>query len=232
MLVWSPPQLGIVVALAIGLAEGILGAIIATFLTGGFRQAAVSKKIVAGVFGLLALSVNGYFGWVLIHEGSMEKVITWRPPASATPAKLATGNPGVNGPHRVHLLFYGSGTDTRRAEYGSSVAIKTRSVDSSLFFKDFDGWKRWLRKKYWGFDIDKLPLNARVWYPDGAGPFPLVLIVHGNHNMVEYSDPGYAYLGELLASRGFIMASVDENFLNSGLFHDPPKQAAVRVDAA
>ena len=134
----------------------------------------------------------------------------------------------LNGPNRVHLLFYGSGTDTRRPEYGSSVAIKTRSVDASLFFKDFDGWKRWTRKKYWGFDIDKLPLNARVWYPEGAGPFPLVLIVHGNHNMVEFSDPGYAYLGELLASRGFILASVDENFLNSGLFHDPPKQQAVR----
>jgi dienelactone hydrolase len=228
MLVWSPPQLGIVVALVVGLAEGILGAIIATLVTGGFRQAPLSKQIVAGVLGLLALSVNGYLGWVLIHEGSMEKVLTWRPPASSMPAKLTIDNPGANGPNRVHLLFYGSGTDTRRPEYGSSVAIKTRSVDASLFFKDFDGWKRWTRKKYWGFDIDKLPLNARVWYPEGAGPFPLVLIVHGNHNMVEYSDPGYAYLGELLASRGFILASVDENFLNSGLFHDPPKQQAVR----
>jgi hypothetical protein len=46
--------------------------------------------------------------------------------------------------------------------------------------------------------------------------------------MAEFSDPGYAYLGELLASRGFILASVDENFINSGLFHDPPKQQAVR----
>jgi hypothetical protein len=32
--------------------------------------------------------------------------------------------------------------------------------------------------------------------------------------MAEFSDPGYAYLAELLASRGFIAASVDENFLN------------------
>jgi hypothetical protein len=41
-----------------------------------------------------------------------------------------------------------------------------------------------------------------------------VLIVHGNHNYRDFSDPGYAYLGELLASRGFIMVSVDENFIN------------------
>src|SRR5205823_93361 len=73
-----------------------------------------------------------------------------------------------------------------------------------------------------GFDVDKLPLNARVCYPEGAGPFPLALIVHGNHRMSEFSDPGYEYLGELLASRGFILVSIDENFINGGLFHDPP----------
>ena len=47
-----------------------------------------------------------------------------------------------------------------------------------------------------------MPVNGRVWYPHGGGPYPLVLIVHGNHNMKDYSDPGYAYLGTLLASRG------------------------------
>jgi hypothetical protein len=56
-----------------------------------------------------------------------------------------------------------------------------------------------------------------VWYPEGDGPFPLVLIVHGNHNMKDFSDPGYAYLGELLASRGYILVSVDENFINGNL---------------
>ncbi|MGA2212627.1 MAG: MFS transporter [Bryobacteraceae bacterium] len=144
------------------------------------------------------------------------------------PAQLTAQDPAEPGPYRVKTLFYGAGTDDRRPEYGPSVAIRTHTVDASDFFKDFDGWKRWARRKYWKFDEDKLPLNARVWYPDGFGPFPLVLIVHGNHDMAEFSDPGYAYLGELLASRGFILASVDEDFLNSGLFHDPPKQQAVR----
>ena len=32
--------------------------------------------------------------------------------------------------------------------------------------------------------------------------------------MEHHSDPGYQYLGELLASRGFITVSVDENFIN------------------
>jgi hypothetical protein len=35
--------------------------------------------------------------------------------------------------------------------------------------------------------------------------------------MEDFSDPGYGYLGELLASRGFIFVSVDENFFNSSL---------------
>lgn len=70
---------------------------------------------------------------------------------------------------------------------------------------------------YWGFGPDALPLNGRVWYPDGAGPFPLVLVVHGDHLMNEFSDPGYDYLGELLASRGFILVSIDANFLNTGI---------------
>ena len=45
-------------------------------------------------------------------------------------------------------------------------------------------------------------------------PFPLVLMVHGNHAMEDFSDPGYAYLGEHLASRGIVAVTVDENFLN------------------
>jgi dienelactone hydrolase len=228
MLLWYPPQLGFLVAILVGLTEGFLGATIATFVAGHFARAALSKKIITSVLCLLAVAVNVYFVWLLAHDGSMDKLVSWKPPASTMPAKLMAPNPAENGPYGIKRLFYGMGNDVRRPEYGSSVAIKTRTVDASDFFKDFKGWKRWSRKKYWHFDMDKLPLNARVWYPDGPGPFPLVLMVHGNHNMADFSDPGYAYLGELLASRGFILASVDENFLNGGLFHDPPKQQAVR----
>ncbi len=228
MMLWGPPQLGIFMAILMDLAAGVLGATIATFFWGNFGHAALSKKIVVASLFVLALAGNIYFIWLFAQAGSMEKLITWKPPADSMPAKLTAPDPSAPGPFHVQTLFYGVGNDIRRPEYGSSVAIKTRTVDSSDFFKDFDGWKRWSRKKYWGFDVDKLPLNARVWYPEGPGPFPLALIVHGNHNMANFSDPGYAYLGELLASRGIILASIDENFLNSGLFHDPDKQQAVR----
>ncbi|MBX6362694.1 MAG: MFS transporter [Gemmatimonadetes bacterium] len=125
---------------------------------------------------------------------------------------LDAPDPGQPGPYRVRYLTYGSGTDKRRAAYRDSVAFRTKSVDASKLVDLGESAKS--RNKYWGFTPKAFPLNARVWYPDGPGPFPLVLIVHGNHDMKKFSDPGYAYLGELLASRGFIVASIDENFLN------------------
>jgi len=128
-------------------------------------------------------------------------------------------DPSAIGPYTVRTLYYGSGTDKRRTEFRDSVQLKTAPVDASSMLPQFAEQKKWARKreKYWGFGPSRLPINARVWYPDGQGPFPLVLIVHGNHDMKKFSDPGYAYLGELLASRGYIVASVDENFLNGDI---------------
>ncbi len=130
-------------------------------------------------------------------------------------ASLDVPNPAAPGPYEVATLFYGSGMDHHRAEYAGKVDVKTNSVDASaLVAVPRRGLQAWARRTYWGFGPDRLPLNARVWYPRGDGPFPLVLIVHGNHRMEESSERGYAYLGRLLASRGFLLASVDENFLN------------------
>jgi len=126
---------------------------------------------------------------------------------------IMAANPADRGPFSVKTLFYGSGTDKQREEFRSGVAIKTKAVDVTPF-ATVTGDAAKQRLKFFGFDLKKAPLNGRVWYPDGPGPFPLALIVHGNHNYREFSDPGYGYLGELLASRGFIMVSVDENFIN------------------
>jgi hypothetical protein len=90
------------------------------------------------------------------------------------------------------------------------VDLVTAPVDGSALVERWSG----LRTAYWGFGPEALPLNGRVWYPEREEPCPLVMIVHGQHPMEEDSDPGYAYLGELLASRGLVVVSVDENFLN------------------
>ena len=126
---------------------------------------------------------------------------------------ITAPNPADRGPHAVKALFYGSGTDKQRAEFRTGVTIKTKTVDVSPFVSiTGDAVKQ--RKAFWGFDLKKAPINGRVWYPDGSGPFALALVVHGNHNYRDFSDPGYEYLGDLLASRGIITVSVDENFIN------------------
>lgn len=129
---------------------------------------------------------------------------------------ITAPNPAEPGRYAVKRLFYGSGTDLKRPEYRDQVTIKTKTVDASPFATIPPAQVK-ERKKFFGFDLKKAPINGRVWYPDGPGPFALALIVHGNHNFREFSDPGYGYLGELLASRGFILASVDENFINGGI---------------
>lgn len=133
-------------------------------------------------------------------------------PMVLTHLDIGAPNPATRGSFPVHTMFYGSGTDRHRPEYRDSVTFRTQPVDGS---KLATGTPE--RTKYWGFGLDSMPVNGRVWYPEGAGPFPLVLIVHGNHDMKDFSDPGYGYLGELFASRGYIFASVDENFLNGGI---------------
>ncbi len=129
--------------------------------------------------------------------------------ATAAVSHLDLPDPGAPGPHEVLALTYGGGQD-HRSEYGRDADLITEPVDGSDFVDD---WNE-RRTDFWGFEEDAMPIQGRVWYPAGDGPFPLVLIVHGNHSMEDYSDPGYAYLGELLASRGFVFVSVDENFVN------------------
>jgi dienelactone hydrolase len=157
--------------------------------------------------------------WLLL-PGTDDYLVRAAPgnPAIATPD---FDNPGLPGPFAVHSLSYGSGDNRHRPEYGTEAALTTPVVDGSAIYGGYHGFSQGYFEWYNGFDFASLPLNGLVWYPEGDGPFPLVLIVHGNHAMAEPSDPGYAYLGEHLASRGMIAVSVDENFLNGHAFEDP-----------
>jgi dienelactone hydrolase len=131
--------------------------------------------------------------------------------------RITAPNPAERGSFPVRTMYYGSGRDRQRPVFRDSVTLRTASVDGSKLASAPTPALGKERKKFFGFGFDSLPVNGRVWYPEGPGPFPLALIVHGNHNMKEFSDPGYGYLGELLASRGYIMVSVDENFLNGNI---------------
>jgi len=127
----------------------------------------------------------------------------------------ALSNPSFPGSYSYAIHFYAS-AEQRIAPFPGQVTLLSQTVDMSEILNGWSG----LRRSRLGFGPDALPLNAQVWMPEGEGPFPITLMVHGNHTSGNRSDGGYAYLGELLASRGIIAASVDQNFLNGSNLYD------------
>lgn len=197
----------------------------ATLLGGGLAVLLGEWGAVSRLRRLLAL-VALLVGGILVGGGGLWLLLPGprAPPppdaaalSSAAIPPLPLPDPSQPGEFVVETLTYGSGEDRHRPEYGAGVDLVTAPVNGSRILEGWEGLSGWARTRFWGFDEERLPLNARVWHPQGAGPFPLVLVLHGNHLARDFSDSGYAYLGELLASRGFIVVSVDENFLNSML---------------
>jgi hypothetical protein len=99
----------------------------------------------------------------------------------------------------------------------------TRTIDISDF-ADLPAFPTW------PFNATNVPINGLLRVPQGDGPFPLVLIVHGNHGPIENSTPGYVYLLDLLASHGMIAGSVDCNFLNGANFGENDGRAIVHLE--
>lgn len=129
--------------------------------------------------------------------------------ASASPA--ATPDPSARGPHETRVLHYGSGRGSTETAY-ANVDVTAPTTDLSGIL---GGWGDQLASA-WGFPADQVPLNGTVWRPAERGSYPLVLIVHGNAPGTG-SELGFGYLGETLASRGYVVAAIDENFLNTGV---------------
>jgi dienelactone hydrolase len=207
-----PPKLALPVALGITLVAALLGGSLALLL--GREPLGQRKRRVLGLLTVAGLAATAWGAWWFFERGSTEDLVKLKRPDPARVAPLAVPDPSLPGPHRVLTLTYGSGTNRQRPEFAKEADLKSRTVDGTPFVEGNEGWQVGFREWFWGFGFKKMPLNGRVWYPEGPGPFPLVLIVHGNHNMAHFSDPGYAWIAELLASRGFITVSVDENFLN------------------
>ena len=113
-----------------------------------------------------------------------------------------------------NYFTYSTGEDKHRDEYKNPDFL-SYSIDASKIMED--DWNQskinW-REIFWGFNKKNIPLNGRLWIPDGNEKYPIISIIHGNHSMQEFSDNGYNYLGEFLSSHGYIFNSVDQNFLN------------------
>lgn len=167
-----------------------------------------------------ALALAGATGAWAILPGDGDELATERPTALAAIAPLDLPDPGAAGPYRVVAATYGSGGGPR-PEFAEAATWRTPTVDASRALAARSGIAKLYADWLWGADASRLPINGLAWYPaDAPGQRPLVLIVHGNHDAGEFSDPGYAVLSRHLASRGMIAVSVDQNMLNGDPFLD------------
>lgn len=176
------------------------------------------KSITSALFLGVTLIAVAYVLFIMINTGSdpydKELPLAFSENIEFSPVNPHLENPAAKGLFPVKTFTYGSGTDEKREAFASGITYKTAPVNAKWLIPDWKEDKKKWRERFWGFGAENFPLNGRVYMPEGDGPFPLTLVVHGNHNMTDYSDDGYGYLGNLLASRGIIVVSVDENFLN------------------
>ncbi len=129
---------------------------------------------------------------------------------TGVPSSSSIPNPNETGPHAVTKVEY----------YGGSVMMNAPNINGSATASF------------------QQPLDGALFYPDGAGPFPLIVLLHGNHadcltafgsetttgssncastpgNVPLLNYEGYDYLAQNLASHGFIVISLDADALTS-----------------
>jgi hypothetical protein len=183
---------------------------------GRLRRGSAGLLVVAA--GAIAVAMGAYAAW----PGTTASLVAYDPAFDGAALTVTTDldDPGAPGPYEVDELSYGSGTDRHRPAFAAGADLLTPTVDAAGILDPLDGGADTVRAWWWGFGTDALPINGLAWVPRGEGPFPLVLIVHGNHAMGDFSENGYAYLGEHFASRGFITVAVDEDFLNGSWASD------------
>lgn len=153
---------------------------------------------------ILTLGADVIFGYVLFTEGYepayVEQYLNLN-------SELKTGGEKV--------IQYETKYDVKSFSYGvNEQEVTTKTVDMSPFMQSYTGINQKLRDWYWGYGVDEIPLEGKVWYPEDAGKCPLFFIVHGNADMTTQSYLGYEYLGEYLAKVGYIVVSVNETWCN------------------
>lgn len=193
------------ICLVAALSAVLVGGALGQLLAGGPGRPGRRRGVAALVSSAAALLVAGGLAWPGPGADG--------PQLRAVRAGEAPSDPSTRGPHEVTSTTYGSPVPGPTPHY-AAVDATTTAVDATGLVS---GWRAGdARSGVWGFDASALPLNGTVWAPAEGGPFPLVLIAHGNSPHAG-SDLGFAYLAEVLASRGYVVASLDMGFLNTSV---------------
>lgn len=100
-------------------------------------------------------------------------------------------------------------------DYGPEESLEAGTVSLTRYMSrgDDDLTDHYV-EAYWDYDLNAVPMVGRVWYPTEGENCPVLFMAHGNHEITTESYLGYGYLGEYLASHGYVVVSVDQNACN------------------
>ncbi|MDE7243179.1 MAG: chlorophyllase [Oscillospiraceae bacterium] len=112
--------------------------------------------------------------------------------------------PAGPGPCTANMLDYGPETDLESGTVNLSWYMSRDTGNITGNYVD----------AYWDYDLTAVPLAGRVWYPEDGKNCPVLFMAHGNHEITTESYLGYDYLGQYLASYGYVVVSVDQNACN------------------
>lgn len=100
--------------------------------------------------------------------------------------------------------------------YGPNEDIVTDPIDLTGFKSATETGDPFasIRRVISDYDFAQTPIKGQIWYPEGKTNSPVFFMVHGNHSSADPSYLGYDYLGEYLASNGYVVVSVDQNIIN------------------
>lgn len=194
----------LLMSFALGLAADVTGRII-----WGFIRTRRFKQVFAYIAIALCLSYFGFYAYFYHTDNFGDSRIEFYRSFSEDQTAQVTGFDTYlqNGSFEVATLSYGP---------DETDDIVTETIDFTIFdsVEDRGGFDSFT-DLFTDYDLANVPVKGQIWYPEGQTDCPVFFMVHGNHDSYVPSYLGYEYLGEYLASNGYVVVSVDENVINA-----------------
>lgn len=157
----------------------------------------------------LAVAYAGIFGYCYHNDIFGESRVDFYNGINPVSASSMAGFPSYleDGAFNVGTLSYGPGEEED---------IRTDTVDFSVYsyLEDAGDPLTAMTRGVSDYDFCETPVKGQIWYPEGQEKCPVFFMVHGAHVSTAPSYLGYEYLGQYLASNGYVVVSVDENIIN------------------
>ncbi len=200
--------------------ESLAGAVLMTFalvlsadITGRIIWGFIRTRRFSQVFAYIAIALcAAYFGFYayFYHTDNFgdSRIDFYTSFASEQEAQVQGFDSYLqNGSYEVVSLSYGP---------DESDDITTDTLDFTVYdsVNDRSGFSAF-QDMINDYDFSAVPVKGQIWYPEGQTNCPVFFMVHGNHDSYVPSYLGYEYLGEYLASNGYVVVSVDENIINA-----------------